>query len=101
LLTNRVHFLYSNENDFCCYILYHEIMTDFEKLGLYIKKKRLATGLGLNQFCIEYEISSNTLSQYENNKREPKISKLEKIAKAFNQTLIEFLTDFEKELPNL
>lgn len=73
-------------------------MEYFKKLGLYIKNKRLETGLSLNKFCFEHEIEPNTLSRYENAKREPKLSYIIKIAQAFEQTLAEFLTDFEKEL---
>jgi transcriptional regulator with XRE-family HTH domain len=73
-------------------------MEYFKKLGLYIRKRRLETGLSLNKFCFEYELEPNTLSRYENAKREPKLSYIMKIAKSFNQTLPEFLADFEKKL---
>lgn len=84
-----MHFVYIS----CYYVS----MDYFEKLGLYIKKRRLETGLTLNKFCFENEIGPNTLSRYENGKREPKLSYVAKIANGFGQTLGEFLVEFEKE----
>lgn len=72
-------------------------MSYLMKFGQYIKKRRLETGLSLNQFCFENEIGPNTLSRYENGQREPKLSYVEKIARGFGQTPAEFLMDFEKE----
>lgn len=72
-------------------------MSYSNKIGIYIKKRRLETGLSLNQFCFENEIGPNTLSRYENGQREPKLSYIEKIAHGFGQTPAEFLMDFENE----
>jgi transcriptional regulator with XRE-family HTH domain len=69
----------------------------YNKIGNYIKKKRINLGLSLNSFSVENEIEPSTLSRIENSKLELKISVLEKIAKGFNQTPSEFLKKFEKE----
>ena len=70
------------------------------KLSQYIRNRRKSLGISLNQFCIENEIDSSCLSKFENQKQQVLISSLIKIANGFNQTLAEFLTEFEKELKN-
>lgn len=75
-------------------------MQYLEELKKYIKKKRLETGLSLNKFSIEAEIESSSLSKFENNKRMLSMPYFIKIAKAFDKTLAEFLTEFEKDLKN-
>jgi transcriptional regulator with XRE-family HTH domain len=69
----------------------------YNKIGNYIKRKRINLGVSLNSFSVENEIEPSTLSRIENSKLELKISVLEKIANGFNQTPSEFLLEFEKE----
>jgi len=71
-------------------------MQHYKNISLYIKERRLEKGLSLNEFCIENELEPATLSRYENNKRKINLPNLVKIANGFDQTLAEFLTDFEK-----
>lgn len=82
------------------YNLLSHIITNmqyYKKISSYIKKRRLEKGISLNEFCIENELEAATLSRYENNKRKINLPNLVKIAKGFDQTVAEFLTDFEKE----
>lgn len=72
-------------------------MQYYKNISSYIKKRRLEKGLSLNEFCFENELESATLSRYENGKRKINLPNLVKIAKGFNQTVAEFLMDFENE----
>lgn len=63
----------------------------------YIKKRRLSTGVSLNTFSFDNEIDPANLSRYENEKTNPSLEMIFKIAKGFGQTPAEFLADFEKE----
>lgn len=73
-------------------------MQYYKNISSYIKKRRLEKGLSLNEFCFENELEPATLSRYENNKRKINLPNLVKIANGFNQTVAEFLTDFEKNI---
>ena len=68
----------------------------YKNLGLYIKNKRNELNISLNQFAFTNDIDPAILSRIENLKQGVKISILEKIARGFNKTPAEFLTDFEK-----
>ena len=70
-------------------------MQHYENISSYIKEKRLETGLSLNEFAFNNDLEPATLSRYENGKRAINLMNLVKIANGFNQTLAEFLTDFE------
>ncbi len=72
-------------------------MQYYKNIYSYIKERRLKTGLSLNQFCFENDLEPATLSRYENGKRSINLFNLVKIANGFNQTLSEFLADFENE----
>jgi len=67
----------------------------YEKLGKFIKLKRLQTGLSLNKFAQDADIDCAILCRVENLKQGIKINILEKIANKFNQTPAEFLAEFE------
>ena len=67
----------------------------YEKLGLFIKQKRLAKGFSLNKFAIANDIDSAILSRIENLQQNIKVNILEKIANGFNQTPAQFLSEFE------
>ena len=69
----------------------------YDELGKYIKEKRLAKGQSLNQFAIENEIDPAILSRIENLKQGIKLQVLVNIARGFQNTPAEFLTEFEKE----
>lgn len=71
-------------------------MQYYQNISSYIKQRRLEKGISLNDFCIENEIESATLSRYENGKRKISLMNLVKIANGFEQTPSEFLADFEK-----
>ncbi len=64
-----------------------------------LKNIRFKTGKSLNLFCNEYEISTSTLNDIENGKRNIKLFSLYKILKAYNITLVEFAENLENELP--
>ena len=68
---------------------------DYKKLGKFIKKKMLETGVSLNEFCFTNDIDPAILSRIENLKQNIKLNILEKIAKGLNKTPAEFLTEFE------
>lgn len=69
----------------------------YNKLGKFIKNKRLQTGTTLNKFAIENDIEPAILSRIENLKQDIKIGVLVKIAKGFNMMPSEFLSEFEKD----
>ena len=66
------------------------------RLAEYIRFRREQVGFSLNKFAIEAEMESATLSRNETNVNEVKIDNLAKIAKVYNQSLSEFLKDFEE-----
>ncbi len=68
---------------------------DYNKLGKFIKKKRMKNKISLNEFCFTNDIDPAILSRIENLKQNIKLNVLEKIAKGFEQTPAEFLTEFE------
>ena len=70
----------------------------YKDLGLYIKNKRNELNISLNQFAFTNDIDPAILSRIENLKQGVKINILEKIARGFNKTPAEFLSDFEKEV---
>ncbi|MDD3593467.1 MAG: helix-turn-helix transcriptional regulator [Candidatus Gastranaerophilales bacterium] len=67
----------------------------YDKLGLYIKNKRLKAGKSLNGFALENGIEPAVLSRIENLKQGIKLDALFKIAKGFGQSPAEFLLTFE------
>ncbi len=67
----------------------------YSELGKYIKIKREASKISLNTFAINNDIDPAILSRIENLKQNIKLNVLEKIAKGFNKTPAEFLTEFE------
>lgn len=71
-------------------------MDYIEKLSQYIKKKRIDMGYSLNQFCFEAEIETASLSRYESGQRKISLTAVIKIAKFYNQSLSEFLKEFEE-----
>lgn len=70
----------------------------YNKLGKFIRNKRLQTGLTLNKFAIENDIEPAILSRIENLKQDIKIGVLVKIANGFNTTPPKLLSEFEKYL---
>lgn len=75
-------------------------MNYYEKLGQYIKRKRIEAKCSLNKFAIEVEMESSTLSRNENGKSVINVETVYKIAKFYNKTPAEFLADFEKYFTN-
>lgn len=72
-------------------------MQYYKNISSYIKEKRTATGVSLNEFAFNNDLEPATLSRYENGKRAINLLNLVKIANGFNQTLAEFLTEFENK----
>ena len=68
----------------------------YVNLGKYIKQKREEAGITLNKFAFANDIDPAILCRIENQKQNIKLNILEKIARGFNQTPAEFLSDFEK-----
>lgn len=54
-----------------------------------------------SQFMLgaEYDISSSVISDLERGIKDPQFTTLIKLAGAFNLTISEFMSEFEKELP--
>lgn len=75
-------------------------MQYYKNISSYIKQRRLEKGVSLNVFAIDNELEPATLSRYENGKRAINLMNLVKIANGFNQSLAEFLIDFEKNSHN-
>ena len=69
----------------------------YNELGKYIKIKRKSLGLTLNRFAIDNDIEPAILSRIENLKQDIKLKILLKIAKGFNSTPSEFLSEFERQ----
>jgi transcriptional regulator with XRE-family HTH domain len=69
----------------------------YKYFGKYIRNRRLALGVSLNQFAFDCDIDPAILSRIENLKQNIKLNILEKIAKGFNCTPAEFLAEFEKQ----
>ncbi len=67
----------------------------YKLIGKYIRNKRIKAGISLNNFALANEIDPAILSRIENLQQNIKLNILEKIAKGFNQTPAEFLTEFE------
>ncbi len=67
----------------------------YNELGKYIKLKREAAEISLNNFAINNDIDPAILSRIENLKQNIKLNILEKIAGGFNKSPAEFLTEFE------
>lgn len=68
---------------------------EYNKLGAYIKEKRVELGVSLNSFSVANDIEPAILSRVENLKQGIKLDTLVKIATGFNKTPAEFLTEFE------
>jgi transcriptional regulator with XRE-family HTH domain len=73
-------------------------MQHYKNIFSYIKKRRLALGVSLNEFAFNNDLEPATLSRYENGKRSISLMNMVKIANGFKQTPSEFLADFEKEI---
>ena len=67
----------------------------YNELGKFIKNKRILTGTTLNKFALENDKEPAILSRKENLKQDIKMGVLIKIAKGFNLTPSEFLSEFE------
>ena len=67
----------------------------YNRLGQYIKEKRLKAGYTLNGFSLENDIDPAILSRIENLQQNIKLNILEKIAMGFKQSPAEFLFEFE------
>ncbi len=67
----------------------------YTELGIFIKTKREKNEISLNKFAITNDIEPAILCRIENLKQGIKLCVLEKIAKGFDQTPAEFLTEFE------
>lgn len=67
----------------------------YEKLGKFIHNKRNGLNISLNKFALENNIEPAALSRMENLKQGIKMESLIKIAKGFNMTPAELLTEFE------
>lgn len=72
-------------------------MQYYKNISSYIKEKRVATCTSLNEFAFNNDLEPATLSRYENGKRAISLMNLVKIAGGFNQTLAEFLAEFENK----
>lgn len=65
-------------------------MTTLEKIGKAIKDLRVNKGLSQEQFCTQCHIDQHYISNIENGHRNLSIEFVERIAKFFNLTLVEF-----------
>ena len=70
----------------------------YDKLGKYIKNKRVNMSKTLNSFAIENDIEPAILSRIENLKQDIKLNVLVKISYGFGMTPAEFLLEFENQM---
>ncbi len=68
----------------------------YTELGKFIRQKREALKVSLNEFAFENDVDPAILSRIENLKQNIKLNVLIKIAQGFNQSPAEFLAEFEK-----
>ncbi len=68
----------------------------YKNLGKYIRIKREAMKVSLNEFAFANDIDPAILSRIETQKQNIKLNVLEKIAQGFDKTPAEFLTEFEE-----
>lgn len=68
------------------------------KFGKFVRRKRLEKGITLNKFAIAAELDPAIISRIENGKQDTKLSVLAKIAKFYDLSPSELLSEFEKEL---
>lgn len=68
----------------------------YNKLGSYIKYRRMSLDVSLNAFAIQNEIDPAILCRIENLKQNIKINVLEKIAHGFDLSPARFLLEFEE-----
>ena len=68
----------------------------YNKLGSYIKYRRMSLDVSLNAFAIQNEIDPAILCRIENLKQNIKINVLEKIAYGFDLSPAKFLLEFEE-----
>ena len=59
-----------------------------DTFGERMRRYRKSTGMTMKELALKLDISEQAISQYENNKREPNIGMLKKIAKELDITLI-------------
>ena len=69
----------------------------YDNLGAFIKSKRenLYPNLSLNEFALNIDVDSSTLSKIENNKQGMNKNTLVKIASGFGLLLSEFIKEYE------
>ena len=70
----------------------------YSTIGLYIRNKREGLNISLNRFAFSNDIDPAIMSRIENLKQNIKLNVLEKIARGFNQTPAQFLTEFENSI---
>lgn len=68
----------------------------YRNLGKYIRIKREAMKVSLNEFAFANDIDPAILSRIETQKQNIKLNVLEKIAQGFDKTPAELLTEFEE-----
>lgn len=63
---------------------------------------RLRRNKNKSQFMLgaEYDIASSILSELERGNKDPQLTTLLKLSRAFDLSISEFMAEFEKELPN-
>ncbi len=69
----------------------------YNKLGIFIKNKRISAGITLNKFAIDNDIEPAILSRIENLKQDIKMGILLKVANGFDTTPSKFLSEFESQ----
>ncbi len=69
----------------------------YTQLGDFIRNKRKNLNISLNTFSFDCGIEPATLSKFENGKSDILFGNLTKIAKGFNQTVAELLTEYENK----
>jgi len=69
----------------------------YKKFGNYIRRKRRKLNIALNTFALDSGIDKASLSNFERNKSDIYFENFTKIAKGFNLTPAQLLTEFENQ----
>jgi transcriptional regulator with XRE-family HTH domain len=74
-----------------------------ERFSRYLSLRRRRSGMSLRQLAVACEMPFTNVFQYERNGKNPRLTELNRIAQAFNEPLVEFLSPLfsRREFPAL
>ncbi len=72
------------------------VIMQYRNIGQFIRLKRIALGMSLNNFAISNDIEPAVLSRVERGMQDVKFGVLVKIAQGFKMLVSEFVIEYEK-----